>query len=127
MMRVSGIAVALACLLPSVAWADCQDRIAVVENHPAVQERDAAPIETQAGPAGTQADGEETVREGGGVTEYAEGGPAAPNESWFTDASKDDTGTVLTHLDAARAAQQAGDEAACLDAIEQAETALKNG
>lgn len=117
MIRATSLVATLAFLLPSAAWADCQDRIAAVENHPAILQQD----EAVAGPP------DDTVQEDGGETQHADGGPATPSESWFTNASNDDKGTVLTHLDAARAAHQAGDEAACLDAVEQAEAALEKG
>lgn len=127
MIRPSGIAVTLACLLPSAAWADCQERIASIENHQAVMEEgDAAPAGGQEGSAELQENGE-TVREDGGETEHAEGGPATPSESWFTNSNHDDKGAVLTHLDTAKAAKEAGDEAACLEAVEQAEAVLEEG
>lgn len=124
MIRPTGLALTLACLLPSAAWANCQERIAAVENHPAVLEDGEAAAAGAPQPSQAEAD---AVREDGGKTEHAEGGPATPSESWFTNADNDDKGTVLTHLDDAKAAQQAGEEAACLDAIEQAEAALENG
>ena len=127
MLRSSGLALALACLLPAAAWADCQERIASIESHPAVmEEREAAPSGGQDTTAPLQEEGD-TVREDGGETEHADGGPATPSESWFTNSNQDDTGTVLTHLGTAKAAQDAGDEAACLEAVEQAEAALENG
>ncbi|MGE5766046.1 MAG: hypothetical protein ACM35H_02605, partial [Bacteroidota bacterium] len=100
------------------------ERIAAVENHPAVLEDGEAAAAGAPQPSQAEAD---AVREDGGKTEHAEGGPATPSESWFTNADNDDKGTVLTHLDKAKAAREAGDEAACLDAVEQAEAALENG
>lgn len=127
MLRPTGLALTLACLLPSAAWADCQERITSIERHPAVLEgREAAPSASQDTTAPLQEKGE-SVREDGGETQHADGGPATPSESWFTNSNQDDTGTVLTHLDTAKAAQDAGDEAACLEAVEQAEAALENG
>lgn len=117
MIRPFGLAVTLACLLPSAALADCRERIASIENHPALKESRAAPSAGEG----------ETVREDGGKTEHAEGGPATPSESWFTNSDEDDRGSVLTYLDTAKAAQEAGNEAACLDAVEQAEAALDAG
>jgi hypothetical protein len=127
MLRPSGLALTLACLLPSAAWADCQERIASIESHPAVlEERDAALSGGQDTTVPLQQKGE-SVREDGGETKHADGGPATPSESWFTNSNQDDTGTVLTHLDTAKAAQDAGNEAACLEAVEQAEAVLENG
>ena len=56
---------------------------------------------------------------------YADGGPAMPQESWFSESKG--MSVVLTHLDAARQAQGVGDEEACLESVQQAETALKDG
>jgi hypothetical protein len=127
MLRLSGLAMTLACILPSAAWADCQQRIASIENHPAVTEgRQAEPSGGQKTIAPLQGSGE-SVRENGGQTAHADGGPAAPSESWFTNSNQDDRGTALTYLDTAKTAHDAGDEAACLEAVEQAEAALDKG
>lgn len=119
--RASGLLGAVALVLPLPAYADCAERIAAVESHPAV-----AGAETSAGsadkPLRAGAGKGEGVREDGGNTVYPDGGPATPTESWFT--GEEDAAAALTHLDAARKARGEGDEEACLDAVEQAEAAL---
>lgn len=127
MSRPIGIALIFACLVPSVALADCQDRIAAVEKHPALAQQGDAAGPGASQPAAPSHQDPDVVWEGGGKTEHADGGPATPSESWFTNSRDDDKATVLTHLDAAKAARQSGDETGCLDAVEQAEAALENG
>ena len=115
--------------LPLPAFAGCAERIATVESHPAIAEQDAPdraaekPLETAAGDeeevVEEMIEQGEAIQQHGGETVHADGGPAAPTESWFTEDS--DKAVVLTHLDEARKAQQARDETACLDAIGQAE------
>ena len=137
MPRLPYILAAAAFVLPLPAFADCAQRIDVVASHPAISEhRDeaaATSAETASKPdsAGSKesivkeqmVEGGGAVQENGGETVYQEGGPAIPRESWFTDSK--DKAEVLTHLDSARKANDAGDEKACLEAIEQAEKALK--
>jgi hypothetical protein len=119
---------------PLPAFADCAERIATVESHPAIAQQDAPdpatdkPLETAAGDeeevVQEMVESGEAIQQDGGETVHADGGPAAPTESWFTEDS--DKAVVLTHLDEARKAQQAGDEKACLEAIEQAEAVLSD-
>jgi hypothetical protein len=134
MARLPYLLAAAALVLPLPAFADCAQRIDVVASHPAISEQ---PADSAAGdtatpaPAGSKeaivkeqvVEGGGAVRENGGETVYQEGGPAIPRESWFTDSK--DKAEVLTHLDSARKAKDAGDEKACLEAIEQAEKVLK--
>jgi len=113
--RTGGLLAAIAMPLPAVAQADCAARIAAVEDTRAMAGAGAG--DDAAGPV---------VREDGGTTTHQEGGPALPQDSWFTDARDEDHASALTHLDSARKAQEAGDERACLNAVRQAETALRN-
>jgi hypothetical protein len=121
--------------LPLPAFADCAERIATVESHPAIAQQDApdrAAEKPQASAAGDEeevveeemVENGESIQQHGGETVHADGGPAAPAESWFTEDS--DKAVVLTHLDGAKKAQQAGDEKACLEEIEQAEAILSD-
>lgn len=115
-MRITLLSVAAALILPLPAQANCAERIAAVESHPAMI----------GGQNSSEASGETSgVRVDGGESTHAEGGPATPSESWFTDSENEDRASVLTHLDNAKQAQNAGDERACIDAVEQAEAALK--
>jgi hypothetical protein len=68
----------------------------------------------------------EAVVEDGGVTVHANGGPAEPRESWFTNGTDEERGVVLTHLDAAREAQSSGDEQGCMEHMQQAEDLLRD-
>ncbi len=128
MSRLPYLLAAAVLVLPLPAYADCAARIAAVESHPAVLEK---PQDADAAPAAgdeeavmdEMVENGEAVQENGGETVYQEGGPATPRENWFT--SDKHEGAVLTHLDAARDAQKSGDERACLEAIEQAESMLK--
>jgi hypothetical protein len=98
---------------PLPAYADCAARIAAVEQNPAVSSRGA--------PSG------ESVHVDGGESRHQQGGPATPTESWFTGSENDDEKpSVLTHLTAARDAREAGDEQACLEAVGEAEEALRD-
>lgn len=123
-MRIIFPLTVAALLLPQPAQADCTARIAAVEEHPAVSQaarsgQDEQPAERQVtNPAGS-------VQVDGGDTGHAEGGPATPSESWFTDSEHEDRAAVLAYLDSARKAQAEGDEQACLTAVEQAEAALE--
>lgn len=118
----------------SEAYAACAERIAAVENHPALAGQGAPPAEEPAEPATGNdekvveeemiEDGD-SIRENGGETVHADGGSATPEESWFTEPTE--KSDVLTHLDAARQAQDTGDEKACLESVQQAESALKHG
>ena len=131
MSKLPSLLVAGALVMPLPAYADCALRIEAVETHPALAGPADSPQEPQAesgsAAAGTEekvvkeqmVDNGASIQENGGETVYQEGGPAGPRESWFTDSK--DKATVLTHLDSARKAQAAGDEKACLEAIEQAE------
>jgi hypothetical protein len=120
--------------LPLPAYADCAERIAAVESHPALAGQDSSRAERPAKPA-TGSDEKvveeemvengDAIRENGGETVHADGGPATPQESWFSEPTE--RSAVLTHLDAARQAQSAGDEKACLESVQQAETALEDG
>lgn len=102
---------AAAMVLPAAAEADCAARIAALEGSPAMT-------------GDGLSDG--AIREDGGATTHQDGGPAVPQDSWFTDADKEDASSALTHLDAARQARAAGDEQSCLDAVGQAEAALRS-
>lgn len=108
------------------AYADCAERVTALETHPALADS-ATPADGSLGGSSSEkvAGGTESVQEHGGETEHAEGGPATPSESWFTDARKQDASAALAHLDAAKKARDGGDEQACLRAIEQAEAALR--
>lgn len=111
-------------LLPQAARADCAARIAAVESHPAVDQAErSAPDQQQAGREPSNSGG--SVQIDGGDTGHAQGGPATPSESWFTDSEHEDRASVLAHLDTARKAQGDGKEQACLTAVEQAEAALE--
>ena len=130
MPRLPYLVAAAALTLPLPAFADCAQRIEAVESHPAVAEQPTDQPETRGTASSEEAivkeqvvEGGDGLRENGGETVYQEGGPAGPRESWFTDSK--DKAEVLTHLDSARKAQGAGDEKACLEAIEQAEAMLK--
>ena len=129
--RASGLLAAAVLVLPLPAYADCSERIAAVERHPAVAGADASggnaekPLGggTEKSTAETRpAENAEGVREDGGKSVYPDGGPATPTESWFT--GEDDAAAAPTHLAAARKARGEGNEEACIDAVEQAETAL---
>ncbi|MGF1629471.1 MAG: hypothetical protein ACFCUT_08375 [Kiloniellaceae bacterium] len=124
-----------ALVLPLPAYADCAERIAAVENHPAISEKSASVDDAERPENPTQGNEEriveeevvengETIREDGGETTHADGGPAAPAENWFEDIN--DKAVVLTHLEAAKEAKQAGDENACLEAVEEAEATFKS-
>lgn len=132
MSRLPYLLAAAALVLPLPAYADCAQRIEAVESHPAILENpegaaraaDQAPA-VEGGEEAAMDDmvqNGEAVREDGGTTVHAEGGPATPLEQWFT--SDKDKAAVLTHLDEARDAQGTGDEQACLESIEQAEGIL---
>jgi hypothetical protein len=122
--------------MPLAAYADCAERIAAVESHPAIvgtedgeeeargSDRPAAGSEEQVVEEELVENGER-LREYGGETVHAEGGPAAPREHWFT--AEPDRSAALSHLDAAKDAQRAGDEAACMEAIQQAEEVIEDG
>lgn len=133
MTRLTLLAAAAALLLPFPALAaeDCSARIAAIESHPAFSEDSA---EENSGSAESAADSasqseekaveEQTeegvaVEENGGTTVYQEGGPAGPRENWF--GSPPDKAQVLEHLAAAQEAQSSGDEATCVEEVEQAE------
>ena len=125
-----GAAVAPAVLvLAQPAYADCAERIAAVEKHPAIAEAGSSgdtksPQRPSASEeSGSQDEGGEVVREDGGKTVYQGGGPATPTESWFT--GEEEPSAALTYLDAARKARGQGDEKACLEAVEQAEAAIR--
>lgn len=59
------------------------------------------------------------VEEGGGVTTYAEGGPAQPAENWFGDEPQRGK-RVEERLVAARQFARQGDEQACREELEKA-------
>lgn len=121
LMGKSCLLAAAVLALPLTAHADCAERIAAVAGHPAV----AGASGDGGGPEGA-ADAGRSLRDDGGETTHQQGGPATPSESWFTDSEDDDRSSVLTHLDTARDAQEAGNERACLEAVEQAEAALRD-
>lgn len=132
--RTTCLLAAGALILPLPAFADCAERIAAVERHPAIVENQPAAAEA---PEATRSGSEEqvveeemveegeAVNEGGGETVHADGGPAEPRENWFTSESEE-LGTVLTHLDAARKARSSGDEKACMEQVQQAEKLLRD-
>lgn len=132
--RMTCLLTSAALILPLPAFADCAQRIAEVESHPAVIE---APEKTEEAPEAAVPGNEEqvvqeemvekgeAVKEGGGETVHAAGGPAEPRENWFTSGSEE-LGAVLTHLDAAREAQSSGDEKACIEEMQQAEKLLRD-
>lgn len=60
-----------------------------------------------------------TIKEDGGTTTYVEGGPAQPTENWFGKPPRQ--GAVLAKLDEARGFAEAGDEAACDEALTAAQ------
>lgn len=133
--RMTCLLAAGALILPLPAYADCAERIAAVESHPAIVETPAKPAEAlpEAAIPGNEEEvvveemieKGETVKERGGETVHADGGPAEPRENWFTSRSEE-LGTVLTHLDAAREAQSSGDEKTCIDQVQQAEKLLRD-
>lgn len=129
--RLTCLLAAGALILPLPAYADCADRIAAVESHPAIVENPEAPTASPeaATPGNEEAvvkeemvENGDAVMEDGGETVHAAGGPAGPRESWFT--GDTDLGAVLTHLDAARDARSSGDEKACIEQMQQAEELL---
>ncbi|MEQ8604560.1 MAG: hypothetical protein RIB45_14695 [Marivibrio sp.] len=95
---------------------DCGARINQVAAHPA--------IETE-----TAVDGETVVKRGdaieteGGTTTYSESGPAVPRENWFGDAPQ--FSALLGYLETAIEHNERGDEAACNEAVGEAEDLLK--
>ncbi len=135
----------VAAALPAAA--DCRDGITELEKAletntpagqtavkpPAGQDRSVSADRTNA-PASTAArsDGDrtatgaperlteksKTVREAGGTTTYAPGGPARPRENWFGKPPIDPA--VLKHLSDAKQEAKRGDEQACLNALEKA-------
>lgn len=138
--RMTCLLAAGALILPLPAYADCAERIAAIESHPAILETPesaAAPDADTRSPAPAADSEEEVVEEemveegeavveDGGETVHADGGPAEPRESWFTNGTDEERGVVLTHLDAAREAQSSGDEQACMEHVQQAENLLRN-
>ena len=135
MSKLPCLLVAGALVLPLPAYADCAQRIEAVEMHPALSGSAGGAKSSQAesessATAGTEekvvkeemVDKGASIQENGGETVYQEGGPAGPRESWFTDSK--DKATVLTHLDSARKAHDAGNEETCLEEIEQAEQVM---
>jgi len=138
--RRSYLLAAGALILPLPAYADCAERIAAVETHPAILEAPesaAAPEADSQDPAPAAGSEEQVVEEemvekgeavveDGGVTVHADGGPAEPRESWFTNGTDEERGVVLTHLDAAREAQDSGDEQGCMEHVQQAEDLLRD-
>ena len=123
--RVISLLAGAALALPLPAWADCAARIAAVEGHPAIGQAGSAADGKEPGGARSPTSPSGSVQVDGGATTHPEGGPATPSESWFTDSEHEDRAAVLAHLDSAREAQGAGDERACLAAVEQAEAALE--
>ncbi len=140
--RMTCLLAAGALCLPLPAYADCAERIAAVESHPAIAEAPETAAAPQAAPQTGQdasdaarseeqvvqkemVENGEAVQEHGGETVHAAGGPAEPRENWFTSGS-DELGVVLTHLDAARDARGSGDEQACIEQVQQAEELLRD-
>lgn len=132
MSRLPAALAVAAMVLPVPAFADCATRIDVVESHPAFA-TNSDQEQTESAPAAPGNEEEvvqkemvekgDSVQENGGETVYADGGPATPVENWFV--PEENKVVVLTHLDTAKKAHEAGDESACIEAIEQAETALE--
>lgn len=112
--RMGSLLIGIALVAPMTAEAECAARIAELEGSAAMADRQSA------------GSSERIVREDGGETTHQSGGPAVPPDSWFTDSDADDKPSVLTHLESARKARAAGDEQACLDAVRQAEAALRS-
>lgn len=56
-----------------------------------------------------------TIKEDGGTTTYAAGGPAEPTENWFGKPPRQ--GEIVSKLDEAREYANAGDENACNEAL----------
>jgi hypothetical protein len=113
--RTTGLVAAVTMVAPAMAEANCAARIAALE--------ESRPMGGDG--AGGGAGSGVVVREDGGQTTYQKGGPALPQDNWFTDAEEEGSSSALTHLDSARKAQQAGDEQGCLEAVGQAEAALR--
>jgi hypothetical protein len=132
--RLTFLLTAAVLALPLPAYADCAARIAAMEDHPSIGEAQTSESQMPGGQSAEQggqqaqrppaADG--SVRVDGGASTHPQGGPATPSESWFTDSEDEDKVSVLTHLETAKKAQQAGKEQACLDAVQQAESALQD-
>jgi len=110
------LAAAIAAPHAAASAEDCGARINQVIAHPAVE------IETTV-------DGESVVKRGdaikteGGTTTYSESGPAVPRENWFGDPPQ--FSALLGYVETAMAHNEKRDEAACNQAIGEAEDLLE--